>query len=210
MSADKFGAEYALSDVNAPHGMALIAEIQRQDSLIGALQADNMRLRGLIAEAVEDMGRGGMCIHAGLKGRMVQAMTPNRPLIIKVELENGQDKNGNASQNNVIKGYYSTTGGAPAMTASEFGAEYERSPAFDVPYPARSCGCETTAAVEHLREQNDIMLKALEEAWEIIFAMRQQHQSDEARLAIIRGHRFESAAYRLNAAILLVKRGSAS
>lgn len=64
-------------DVNAPHGMALIAEIQRQDSLIGALQADNMRLRGLIAEAVEDMGRGGMCIHAGLKGRMVQAMTPN-------------------------------------------------------------------------------------------------------------------------------------
>ena len=188
----------------------LKAEIQRQDSLIGALQADNMRLRGLIAEAVEDMGRGGMCIHAGLKGRMVQAMTPNRPLIIKVELENGQDKNGNASQNNVIKGYYSTTGGAPAMTASKFGAEYERSPAFDVPYPARSCGCETTAAVEHLREQNDIMLKALEEAWEIIFAMRQQHQSDEARLAIIRGHRFESAAYRLNAAILLVKRGSAS
>ena len=55
----------------------LKAEIQRQDSLIGALQADNMRLRGLIAEAVEDMGRGGMCIHAGLKGRMVQAMTPN-------------------------------------------------------------------------------------------------------------------------------------
>ena len=96
------------------------------------------------------------------------------------------------------------------MTASKFGAEYERSPAFDVPYPARSCGCETTAAVEHLREQNDIMLKALEEAWEIIFAMRHQHQSDEARLAIIRGHRFESAAYRLNAAILLVKRWSAS
>lgn len=64
-------------DVNAPQGMALIAEIQRQDSLIGALQADNMRLRGLIAEAVEDMGRGGTCVHAGLKGRMVQAMTPN-------------------------------------------------------------------------------------------------------------------------------------
>ena len=64
-------------DVNAPQGMALIDEIQRQDSLIGALQADNMRLRGLIAEAVEDMGRGGTCIHAGLKGRMVQAMTPN-------------------------------------------------------------------------------------------------------------------------------------
>lgn len=64
-------------DVNAPQGMALIAEIQRQDSLIGALQADNMRLRGLIAEAVEDMGRGSTCIHAGLKGRMVQAMAPN-------------------------------------------------------------------------------------------------------------------------------------
>jgi len=64
-------------DVNAPQGMALIAEIQRQDSLIGALQVDNMRLRGLIAEAVEDMGRGGTCVHAGLKGRMVLAMTPN-------------------------------------------------------------------------------------------------------------------------------------
>lgn len=42
-----------------------------------SLSADNARLRGLIAEAVEDMGRGGTCIHAGLKGRMVHAMTPN-------------------------------------------------------------------------------------------------------------------------------------
>lgn len=86
-------------DVNAPHGMALIAEIQRQDSLIGALQADNMRLRGLIAEAVEDMGRGGMCIHAGLKGRMVQAMTPNerasgggcKPLPLQAPVGRGED-----------------------------------------------------------------------------------------------------------------------
>lgn len=52
-------------------------EITRQDSLIGELQAHNARLIGLISEAVEDMGIGGRCVHAGLKGRMVQAVTPN-------------------------------------------------------------------------------------------------------------------------------------
>lgn len=62
-------------DVNAPQGMALISEIQRQDSLIGVLQSENMRLRGLIAEALENMVDGSSCISPSLKGRMRQAMT---------------------------------------------------------------------------------------------------------------------------------------
>ena len=56
-----------------------------------------------------------LCRACGVLQVQDSAELHNRPLIIKVELENGQDKNGNARQNNVIKGYYST-GGAPAMT----------------------------------------------------------------------------------------------
>lgn len=57
-----------------------------------------------------------LCRACGVLQVQDSAELHNRPLIIQVELENGQDKNGNARQNNVIKGYYSTTGGgAPAM-----------------------------------------------------------------------------------------------
>jgi hypothetical protein len=64
-------------DVNAPQGMALIAEIQRQSSLIEALQVHNMRLTGLITEALEEMGPGSLCISGHIKGRMVQSVGPN-------------------------------------------------------------------------------------------------------------------------------------
>jgi len=56
-----------------------------------------------------------LCRACGVMQVSDSAELHSRPLIIQVELENGQDKNGNARQNNVIKGYYSTTGGVPAM-----------------------------------------------------------------------------------------------
>ena len=93
------------------------------------------------------------------------------------------------------------------MSADKFGAEYERSPAFDVPYPARSCGCETTAAVEHLREQNDCMREALAEAWRVLDTLG-AYQSDDDRLAVLNGHAFSSAAYRVRTAMIKVGRCS--
>lgn len=58
-----------------------------------------------------------LCRACGVLQVQDSAELHNRPLIIQVELENGQDKHGNPRQNNVIKGYYSTTGGATAMAA---------------------------------------------------------------------------------------------
>jgi len=52
-------------------------EIERLSKLVGELQTQNMRLHSLIAEAVDDMGLGGRCVHSGIKGRMVQAVTHN-------------------------------------------------------------------------------------------------------------------------------------
>lgn len=43
----------------------------------------------------------------------------NRPMVIQVELESGQDKNGNPRQNNVIKGYYSTGAASPAAPPAQ-------------------------------------------------------------------------------------------
>jgi len=55
-----------------------------------------------------------LCRACGVMQVQDSAELHSRPLVIQVELENGQDKHGNPRQNNVIKGYYSTTGGAPA------------------------------------------------------------------------------------------------
>jgi len=56
------------------------SEIERLSQLVGELQIQNMRLHSLIAEAVDDMGLGGRCVHSGIKGRMVQAVSPNAEL----------------------------------------------------------------------------------------------------------------------------------
>lgn len=53
-------------------------EIERLYQLVGELQTQNMRLHSIIAEAVDDMGLGGRCVHSGIKGRMVQAVSPNK------------------------------------------------------------------------------------------------------------------------------------
>lgn len=94
------------------------------------------------------------------------------------------------------------------MTASKFGEEYKRSPAFEVPYPARSCGCATTDAVENLREQNECMREALSEAWRVFDSLG-AHQSDDAKLDALNGHAFSSAAYRVRTAMLKIQRGVA-
>lgn len=67
-----------------------------------------------------------LCRACGVLQVQDSAELHNRPLLIQVELENGQDKNGNARQNNVIKGYYSTIGGAPEMT--NLGASQQQAP----------------------------------------------------------------------------------
>jgi hypothetical protein len=55
-----------------------------------------------------------LCRACGVLQVQDSAELHSRPLIIQVELENGQDKNGNPRQNNVIKAYYSTGTAAPA------------------------------------------------------------------------------------------------
>ena len=76
-----------------------------------------------------------LCRACGVLQVQDSAELHNRPLIIKVELENGQDKNGNARQNNVIKGYYSTTGGAPAMTNQGVAQQQAPVPGTGTPSP---------------------------------------------------------------------------
>ena len=94
------------------------------------------------------------------------------------------------------------------MTASKFGAEYATAPAFDVPYPAKQCACQTTAAVDHLREHIATLEEALREAWRVFDSLG-AYQSDDAKLAVLSGHAFSSAAYRVRTAMLKVQRGVA-
>ena len=92
------------------------------------------------------------------------------------------------------------------MSADNFGAEYATAPAFDVPYPQRACNC-TTAAVDHLREQIATLEEALREAWRVFDSLG-AYQSDDDRLAVLNGHAFSSAAYRVRTAMLKVQRGA--
>jgi NADH:ubiquinone oxidoreductase subunit F (NADH-binding) len=94
------------------------------------------------------------------------------------------------------------------MSADNFGAEYATAPAFDVPYPAKQCACQTTAAVDHLREQIATLEEALREAWRVFDSLG-AYQSDDAKLAVLSGHAFSSAAYRVRTAMLKVQRGVA-
>ena len=93
------------------------------------------------------------------------------------------------------------------MSADKFGAEYATAPAFDVPYPQRACNC-TTAAVDQVREQNECMREALQEAWRVFDALG-AYQSDDDRLAVLNGHAFSSAAYRVRTAMVKVGRSAA-
>ena len=92
------------------------------------------------------------------------------------------------------------------MSADKFCAEYAAQ-AFDVPYQDRSCGCATTVSIEKLREQNDCMREALAEAWRVLDTLG-AYQSDDDRLAVLNGHAFSSAAYRVRTAMLKVQRGA--
>ena len=99
------------------------------------------------------------------------------------------------------------------MTASKFGAEYALSDemaeftasqtgAFEVPYP-RACCC--SSGDSDLREAAKIMREALQEAW-LIFDALGVHQSDDDRLSILRGPKFQSAAYRVRTAMIKTQR----
>ena len=99
------------------------------------------------------------------------------------------------------------------MTASKFGAEYALSDemaeftasqtgAFEVPYP-RACCC--SSGDSDLREAAKIMREALKEVWLVIVALR-SNQADNDRLEILRGPKFQSAAYRVHTAMIKTQR----
>ena len=98
------------------------------------------------------------------------------------------------------------------MTASKFGAEYALSDemaeftasqtgAFEVPYPRACC----SSGDSDLREAAKIMREALKEVWLVIVALR-SNQADNDRLEILRGPKFQSAAYRVHTAMIKTQR----
>ncbi|HRT22372.1 MAG TPA: hypothetical protein P5318_19855, partial [Candidatus Hydrogenedentes bacterium] len=61
---------------------------------------------------------------------------------------------------------------------------------------------------DHLREQIATLEEALREAWRVFDSLG-AYQSDDAKLAVLSGHAFSSAAYRVRTAMLKVQRGVA-
>lgn len=90
-----------------------------------------------------------LCRACGVMQVQDSAELHSRPMVIQVELENGQDKNGNPRQNNVIKGYYSTTGGAPfQQTTAPAHAQQQAAPVAppNLPSATAPAAARTTGA----------------------------------------------------------------